>query len=275
MHRIFKKINVFPVSNVQKVYGILVVLMLVCVGCQWQLKPADTDAAGKRIGIQRFDRIEMLYLTTGDYSALQQMNTYFPTETRMLIEDMLHLGQVDDPAINTKFLFFFQDSTLQQMLNDVQQQYANMDDVDEHLSLAFKRLKDELPDMPVPTVYTQIGSFDQSIIVSGGSLGVSLDKYLGADYPFYVDHYSEQEREQMHRDMIVPDCLSFYLLSIYPLPKGQEQTNRDKHMGRIMWTVNRLMQKQVFDNDYVDEAATYMNHHPRTSLDDFLKDRKD
>ena len=118
--------------------------MLVCVGCQWHLKPAETDAAGKRIGIQRFDRIEMLYLTTGDYSALQQMNTYFPTETRMLIEDMLHLGQVDDPAINTKFLFFFQDSTLQQMLNDVQQQYANMDDVDEHLSLAFKRLKDEL-----------------------------------------------------------------------------------------------------------------------------------
>ena len=79
----------------------------------------------------------------------------------------------------------------------------------------------------------------------------------------------------MVRQMIVPDCLSFYLLSIYPLPKGQEQTNRDKHMGRIMWTVNRLMQKQVFDNDYVDEAATYMNHHPRTSLDDFLKDRKD
>ena len=149
MHRIFNKINVFPVSNVQKIYGILIVLMLVCVGCQWHLKPAETDAAGKRIGIQRFDRIEMLYLTTGDYSALQQMNTYFPTETRMLIEDMLHLGQVDDPAINTKFLFFFQDSTLQQMLNDVQQQYANMDDVDEHLSLAFKRLKDELPDMPV------------------------------------------------------------------------------------------------------------------------------
>ena len=104
----------------QKVYGILVMLMLVCVGCQWHLKPSDTDASGRRIGLQRFDRMEMLYLTTGDYAALQQMNTYFPTETRMLIEDVLHLGQVDDPAINTKFLFFFQDSILQQMLNDVQ-----------------------------------------------------------------------------------------------------------------------------------------------------------
>ena len=259
----------------QKVYVILVMLMFVCIGCQWQLKPSETDALGRRIGIQRFDRMEMLYLTTGDYAALQQMNTYFPTETRMLIEDMLHLGQVDDPEINTKFLFFFQDSTLQQMLNDVQQQYANMDDVDEQLSTTFRQLKEELPDVTIPTVYTQIGSFDQSIIVSGTSLGVSLDKYLGADYPFYREHYSEQERRLMHRDMIVPDCLCFYLLSIYPMPKGSEQADRDRHMGRIMWTANRLMQKQVFDNDYVEEASTYMQHHPRTSLHEFLQDRKD
>ena len=249
-------------------------LMFVCIGCQWQLKPSETDDAGRRIGIQRFDRMEMLYLTTGDYSALQQMNTYFPTETRMLIEDMLHLGQVDDPDINTKFLFFFQDSTLQQMLNDVQQQYANMDDIDEQLSTAFKRLKDDLPDLTVPTVYTQIGSFDQSIIVSGGSLGVSLDKYLGADYPFYCDHYSEQERQLMHRDMIVPDCLCFYLLSIYPMPKDHNQADRDRHMGRIMLTANRLMQKQIFDNNFVEEALTFMHHHPHISLHEFLLDRK-
>ena len=273
LHRIFNKINDFPVGNVQKVYVILVVLMFVCIGCQWQWKPAETDASGRRIGIQRFDRIEMLYLTTGDYSALQQMNTYFPTETRMLIEDMLHLGQVDDPDINTKFLFFFQDSTLRQMLNDVQQQFNNMDDVDEQLSLAFKRLKEAIPDIAVPVVYTQIGSFDQSIIVSGGSLGVSLDKYLGVDYPFYAEHYSEQERKLMHRDMIVPDCMSFYLLSIYPMPKGHTQADRDRHMGRIMWTVNRMMQKQVFDNDYVDAASTYMHHHPRTSIHELLQER--
>ncbi len=117
----------------RKVYGILVLLMFVCFGCQWQLKPSETDASGRRIGIQRYDRIEHLYLTTGDYSALQQMNTYFPTETRMLIEDMLHLGHVDDPGINKKFLYLFQDSTLQQMLNDVQLQFADMDDIDEEL----------------------------------------------------------------------------------------------------------------------------------------------
>ena len=247
-------------------------LMLLCVGCQWHLKPTETDASDNRVRVQRFDRIEMLYLTTGDYSALQQMKTYFPTETRVLLEDMLHLGRVDDAEISARFLFFFQDSTLQQMLGDVQQQYTNIDDIDEQLTDAFNRLKMEIPDIVLPNVYAQIGSFDQSIVVSGGELGVSLDKYLGADYPFYVTHYSEEERRLMQRDMIVPDCLCFYLLSVYPLPKGHEQTNRDRHMGRIMWTVNRLMQRRVFDNKYVDMASNFMHHHPRIALDEFLKD---
>ena len=271
MHRIFKKINVFPVSIVRKVYGILVMLMFVCIGCQWHLKPTETDASDN-IRIQRFDRIEMLYLTTGDYSALQQMKTYFPTETRVLLEDMLHLGRVDDSDISSRFLFFFQDSTLQQMLGDVQQQYTNMDDIDEQLTDAFNRLKREIPDIELPNVYAQIGSFDQSIVVSGGALGISLDKYLGTDYPFYVSHYGEEQRQLMERDMIVPDCLSFYLLSIYPLPKGNKQTDRDRHMGRIMWVVNRLVQRHVFDNKYVDRAATFIQHHSRITIDEFLKD---
>ena len=112
-----------------KIYGILVTLMLLCIGCQWQLKPNDADAEERSVSIQRYDRIESLYLTTGDYSALQQMNTVYPTQTRMLLEDVLQLGKVNDRDINTKFLFFFQDSTLQMMLSDVQHEFADMDDV--------------------------------------------------------------------------------------------------------------------------------------------------
>ena len=107
--------------------------MLVCVGCQWQLKPNDSDRELK-VTVERYDRIESLYLSTGDYSALQQMNTYFPIQTRTLIEDVLRLGRVNDPEINIKFLRFFQDSTLQVLLNDVQMQYADMDDINSELT---------------------------------------------------------------------------------------------------------------------------------------------
>lgn len=258
----------------RKIYGILVAVMLVCIACQWQLKPTSEDDS-TAVRLQRYDRIESLYLTTGDYSALQQMNTYFPMETRLLLEDMLHLGQVNDPEINSRFLLFFQDSTLQQMLNDVQVQYANVDDIDEELARGFNSLKDELPDIELPQVYTQIGSFDESIIVSGGKLGISLDKYLGSDYPFYQVHYDEDQRRMMTREMIVPDCLSFYLLSLFPMSSDQhqDQEGRDLHMGRIMWTVNHLLGKVVFDNPNVTAVEEYMLSHASTTILQLLQQK--
>ena len=125
----------------RKAYGIFVFMMLVCFGCQWQLRPNDDDGAAN-VSIARYDRIESLYLTTGDYSALQQMNTYFPMQTRTLIEDVLRIGKVDDPETNSRFFRFFQDSTLQRMLVDVQQEFADMDDVNDELASAFERLRD-------------------------------------------------------------------------------------------------------------------------------------
>ncbi len=267
--------NVLYTYLVRKIYGILVLTMMVCVACQWQLKPSAEDVDSAPVRLQRYDRIESLYLTTGDYSALQQMNTYFPMETRLLIEDMLHLGQVNDPEINVRFLRFFQDSTLQQMLDDVQMQYANVDDIDEELARGFENLKNELPNIDVPVIYTQIGSFDESIIVSGGKLGVSLDKYLGSDYPFYQTHYDEDQRRMMKRDMIVPDCLSFYLLSLFPLSTEQDQNQhqRDEHMGRIMWTVNHLLGRMVFDNPHVSAVEEYMLEHASTTILQLLQQK--
>ena len=68
---------------------------------EWQLKSPEED---HQLTIDRYDRVQSLYLTTGDFSALQQMNTIYPTQTRTLIEDVIRIGKVDDPEINTKFI---------------------------------------------------------------------------------------------------------------------------------------------------------------------------
>ena len=273
MSRILKIVKDFTTSNMRKIYGFLVTMMLLCIGCQWQLKPNDDATDERRVTIQRYDRIENLFLTTGDFSALQQMNTAFPMQTRMLIEDVLQLGKVNDRDINNKFLYFFQDSTLQVMLADVQHQYADMDDINTELSASFERLKEEMPDMELPEVYTQVGAFDQSIVVGNNTLGISLDKYLGKDYPFYVKHYTEEQRNMMDRNMIVPDCLSFYILSLYPLSaeRMESQMERDMHMGKIQWIVNSVTERQVFDNSYVAMIADFMKENAKLSFVQLLR----
>ncbi len=260
---------------VRKIYFLLIVIMLICLGCEWRLKSNEEASNEHLVSIERYDRIESLYLTTGDYSAILQMNKSYPTQTRTLIEDVLQLGQVNEPDINLKFLHFFRDSTLQQLINDVQEQFADIDDLNKELSDAFVRLKKAIPSVEFPQVYAQIGSFDQSIIVGHQMLGISLDKYLGADYPFYVEHYTEGQRRMMTRSMITPDCLGFYLLSLYPMPAKEEltQEERDMHMGKIQWVVNQVTERQIFDNSRVSTVDSFMKRNKKIDMDQLLREK--
>ena len=255
----------------RKIYFLLFAIMLMCIGCEWQLKAEDD---GSNIVIDRYDRIQTLYLTTSDFSALQQMNTVYPMQTRTLIEDVLRIGQVNDPQINTKFLSFYQDSTLQVLINEAEHQYANVDDINEALSVAFKYLKKELPTMEIPEIYAQIGSLDQSVIVGNGMIGICLDKYLGADYELYRKPeygYSASQRSMMQRQYIVPDCIGFYLLSLYPMPReAMTQAERDIHMGRIQWVVNEAIGKKLFRNPYVRRVEKYMDRHKSMTVEQLL-----
>ena len=100
--------------------------------------------------VERFDRLQSRYLTTGDYAALQQMSTQYPIETRTLIEDFLQLGEVNDPDINSRLLSFYQDTTLQNVLAEVQTQYADMTDINQSLNQAFQKLHRLIPSAAIP-----------------------------------------------------------------------------------------------------------------------------
>ena len=119
-------------------YCILLVVLFTCVGCQFKLSSDDVNENSLLLEIDRYDRLEYRYLTTGDFSALQQMNTEYPIETRTLIEDVVKIGEITDPDINTKFLKFYQDTTLQSVIAAVESEFANTEDLDHQFSGALQ-----------------------------------------------------------------------------------------------------------------------------------------
>lgn len=258
----------------RKVYYFLLVVLLGCISCDWQLKSfGDEDF---QITVERYDRVQSLYLTTGDFSALQQMNTVYPMQTRTLIEDVLRIGKVNDPEINKRFLLFYQDSTLQSLISEVEQQYANMEDINQDLTDAFEYLKEIIPNMDVPEVYAQIGSLDQSVIVGNNTIGICLDKYLGGKHPLYQNPaygYKAEQLAMMNRAYIVPDCIGFYLLSLYPMPQERplSQLERDIHIGKIQWTVNRAIGRDIFHTPYTQMIDRYMKNNKNITVEQMLR----
>lgn len=248
-------------------------MLVLFSSCEFKLKANDDDDNASAMRVERYDRLESRYVITGDFSALQQMNTEYPIETRTLVEKILRIGEVSDHDISERFLRFYQDSTLQTLVSDVESEYASMDDINSDMRKAFGKLKEWVPSMPLPRVYAQIGALDQSVVVGDKIIGISLDKYMGSKYPIYKKFgYSNEQLESMSRGYIVPDCLSFYLLSLYPMDNydSRTQLEKDLHMGKVLWVVNKAIGQNLFDTDYTRMVGRYMHRHPKVTIAELL-----
>lgn len=192
-------------------------LILLCaVGIwSWMAKPWEgwfiDEKPSATMTIDRYDRLLDEYVSLGSYTALHRMNTQYPVETKLLIEDVLELGNVDEPDVEKRLRYYYLDSTVQVLLDEVHRQYSDLSDLEADFDHVFHQLKQQDPSFRTPHVYTQISCLNQSIVVGDTLIGISLDKYLGADFPLYLEYYSEEQRAQMNRSAIVSDAISAYM----------------------------------------------------------------
>ena len=260
---------------IRKIIGIL--LMAVAVLFSWQCsREGGSNASDTTIKIKRYDYLQCKYLLTNDLSALQKMNRHYPQATKLLIEDVLAIGEVDEHRINDKMLVYFSDTTLTKLMRDVEVKFKNLDKIESQLSEGFARLKRDVPALPVPRFYTQISALNQSIVVGDSILGISLDKYMGEDYPLYKNFYYKSQRYSMNPDRIVPDCFVFYLLSQYPHLWATQHSLLDvmMHRGKIYWIVSQILKYDTIEDlmGYSKKDAAWCINN-RKNLWKMMKDR--
>ncbi len=247
---------------------IVSVTTLLLGSCDFKNKIKFDDDHKDDITIKRYDRLESRYLTTGDFSALQEMSTEYPIETRTLVEDVLQIGKVTETDINSRFLQYFQDPMLQELISDSELKYADMRDLNKQFNIVFDKIKKEIPKIVIPDIYTQIGGLNQSIVVNNNSIGISIDKYLGSDYHIYKKYYSETQRREMTKEYIIPDAVGFYLVRMFPMPQYHchTQIEKDLYMGKMMWASNYFTGKKYYNTTYVRMVNNYMNKYKNINI---------
>lgn len=203
------------------------------------------DAASREEGISvlRYDKLLTDYVRSNSFSAMQKLNMEYRQPTKILIEDVLAIGVVGDDTISQKLQKFYSDTTLLRLLADVEAKYPNLEQVEKELTHGFRKLKKEVPEIPIPFIYSQVSAFNESIILVDSLLGISLDKYMGEDYPLYKRFYYDYQRRTMRPDRIVPDCFAYYLLSRYRFMfrEGTCLVDLMLYYGKINYVVQQLL----------------------------------
>lgn len=197
----------------------------------------------RSVTIQRYDRLQFEFITANSFSALQRMNTEFPRTTKLMIEEVLGIGQVDGNKINERMYEYFQDTTLLKLLVDAEAKFKNLGWLEAQLNNAVDMMRIELPDLHTPRFHAQFSALNESVVVIDTLVGFSVDKYMGTEYPLYKRFYYEHQRRSMKPERIAPDCLTFYLMSEYPTLWAPKLTLLDVMIqhGKINWVVAKLL----------------------------------
>lgn len=166
-------------------YRLIFILLSIIVFSACRSDKQKDDFSFSGIKIARYDRLQYEATVQNSFFSLQRMNTEFSQETRLLIEEVLDLGSVDMVDMNDRLCAYFSDSILVHLMEDAGEKFKDVSSLEQRLTQGFSNLKKEIHELPVPQIYTQISALNQSIVVGDSILGISLDKYMGSDYPLY------------------------------------------------------------------------------------------
>jgi len=121
---------------------------------------------------------------------------------------VINTGDVNDQSFGDFLLRFCSDKQNNEVYDLTMKTFPDISSIEYGLRDAFRHYIYYFPEKRVPAVFTCITGFNNSIITGDSVLGIGLDRYLGADCPYYprLDIY-KYIAARMTPENIVPDCM--------------------------------------------------------------------
>jgi hypothetical protein len=121
---------------------------------------------------------------------------------------VINTGNINDQSFGDFLLRFCSDKQNNEVYELTMKQFPDISTIENGLRDAFRHYLFYFPEKKVPAVFTCITGFNNSIITGDSVLGIGLDRYLGADCPYYprLDIY-KYIAARMTPENIVPDCM--------------------------------------------------------------------
>jgi len=169
-----------------------------------------------------------------------------------ILSFVINIGDTVDADWNSNMLRFVTDRQNVEVYRSVADAFGDISGLDPEMQLAWKHYRYYFPNNQIPRVYTCVSGFNNSIIVGENVIGVSLDRYLGADNKYYpmLGIYNYQRRS-MIPEKIVPDCMYGWAASSWEIPVQSEGSNKlldhILHEGRLLY-FSRLMTPELPDS---------------------------
>jgi len=194
--------------------------------------------------INRFDKdlFQMILLDTPELQ--KKMTADYPVILSVIGKGLFGIQDSDQPDFFDRLVNYYSEPTLNKLYRDAIKIFDDIDKIETDLGTGFQYLKICFPSIQIPAVYMHISGFQQNILVADSLLSISIDKYLGPDYPLYKDFFPDYQLQKMSSERVVHDYLRAWLLSEYTF-KGNHRVLLDRmiYEGKIKYIIHKALPK--------------------------------
>ena len=155
---------------------------------------------------------------------------------------MISIGGTEQENFPDLLYSFVSDSLIRKLEVNVEEKVDTVQ-FRKELEMAFKHYKYYFPAKDLPVIYTCISGFNQSVVTSEMLVGISLDKYLGAESHFYQQlGLPVYKRRNMHPQKMVSDLMYAWAVTEWPkADNGNSLLSQMIHEGKIMYFVDAML----------------------------------
>lgn len=194
-----RKIFLFPV--------LLLIIPLVFESCKTSHYKVDISGIEADIRIKRLEK-DLFTINPDDIpSAVPSLREKYKGFLQ-LFSYVINTGDVNSSSFSDFMIRFCTDKQNNEVFNVTMKVFPDLTETERKLNTAFRYYQYYFPGKSVPRIYSCTSGFNNSIITGDSILGISLDRYLGADNEYYprlgIYKYIS---DRMTPSNIVPDCI--------------------------------------------------------------------
>ena len=211
--------------------------------CSCQRNPLKVDVSDVVIDFKFKNYENDLFAGANNLEqAIPQLEKEYGNFFELYNYHMIGIGGPGDETFYPQLKSFVTDTLIVNLKKQVDQT-IDKPQLKHDFEQAFKYYHHYFPEKVIPTVYTCVSGFNQSVVLADSLIGISLDKYLGADSNYYPRlGLPVYKIRNMNPKKIVPDAMYFWAMTEYPInPSASKVIENMIYQGSLYYFVDAMM----------------------------------
>ncbi len=224
-------------KNVVWFFGLIILL----ASCTQNPLKVNVSNVSVNVKVRHLD-IYLLKLKQDEVqAAIPVMKSWYGDFFDIFTYRMIAIGGVEQPDFAQSLYSFVSDTLIRKLELNVAQKVDTVQ-FRKELETAFRHYKYYFPGKEIPTIYTCISGFNQSVVIADKLIGVSLDKYMGRDCKFYEQlGLPAYKRRNMHPGKMVPDMMQAWADAEWPKSdKENSLLSNMIHEGKVLYFLDAM-----------------------------------